>query len=79
MGARPADPRRIKLHRSYSIAEAADTLGVHQHTVENWLRQGLRPIDRRRPILIHGAECGSFCKSAVAAESPHVGQTSFTV
>ena len=54
MGARRIDLRVIKLHRSYSVGEAAEALGVHKNTVANWLRQGLQPIDKVRQILIHG-------------------------
>jgi Helix-turn-helix domain len=62
MGARRIDSRLIKVHRSYSIFEAAQTLGVHQNTVANWLRNGLKAIDKVRPILIHGTELRRFLK-----------------
>ena len=60
MGTRRIDSRVIKLHRSYSVGEAAATLGVHKNTVANWLRQGLQPIDKVRQILIHGEELRRF-------------------
>ena len=62
MGARRIDSRVIKLHRSYSVGEAAEALGVHKNTVANWLRQGLQPIDKVRQILIHGEELRRFLK-----------------
>jgi excisionase family DNA binding protein len=62
MGERRIDSRVIKLHRSYSVDEAAEALGVHKNTVANWLRQGLQPIDKIRPILIHGEELRRFLK-----------------
>lgn len=60
MQRRSIDARRIKIHRSYTIAEAAEELGIHKNTMANWLRQGLKVIDGQRPILIHGAELRRF-------------------
>jgi hypothetical protein len=60
MTIRRLNPGRIKMHRSYSIEEAARTLGVHKNTVSNWLKNGLDPIDRQRPILIQGRILRAF-------------------
>jgi hypothetical protein len=60
MGTRSADLRRVKIHRSYMIGEAAETLGVHKNTIAIWLRRGLKSIDKARPILIHGTELRRF-------------------
>ncbi|MEL1249088.1 helix-turn-helix domain-containing protein [Aurantiacibacter gilvus] len=50
------NPRLAKLHRSYDVAELAQLLGVHKHTVRGWLRAGLPVVDGTRPVLIHGDE-----------------------
>jgi hypothetical protein len=55
-----SNPRLIKIHRTCKMGEAAEALGVHKNTVANWLGQGLRAIDRARPILIHGGELRRF-------------------
>ena len=52
--------RRVKIHRSYTVEEAADVFRVHKNTVRDWLRAGLQPIDGRRPILILGRQLASF-------------------
>jgi excisionase family DNA binding protein len=54
------DARRAKIHRTYAVEEAARVLGSHKNTVRNWLRDGLEAIDRRRPILIRGAELKAY-------------------
>jgi len=50
------NPRLAKLHRSYSVNELADLLGVHRHTVRGWLKAGMPTTDGTRPLLIHGDE-----------------------
>jgi hypothetical protein len=62
MAVRRCNPHHIKIHRSYGIGEASDALGVHKNTIANWLRRGLQPIDKMRPVLINGTELRRFLK-----------------
>ena len=57
---RRLNPRRAKLHRSYTTEEVADLFGVHKNTVRNWIRAGLNVIDGHRPLLILGSELAAF-------------------
>jgi Helix-turn-helix domain len=50
----------IKLSDSYDPAEVAKLFGIHRNTVRHWLKEGLVPIDDRRPILVNGAELRAF-------------------
>lgn len=55
------DPRRIKLHRSYTIEELANLLGCHKNTARGWMKRGLKPLeDGKRPLLFQGREARSF-------------------
>ena len=54
------NPRRVKVHRSYTVEEAARLFRVHKNTVRDWLTTGLQKIDDRRPILILGRELAGF-------------------
>ena len=54
------NPNLAKIHRNYSVGEAAALLGVHKNTVRNWIKNGLPLCDDRRPALILGAELREF-------------------
>jgi len=56
----PRQPGRPKIHRSYTVQEVTDLLGVHKNTVRNWLRNGLASLNERRPILILGRELAGY-------------------
>jgi excisionase family DNA binding protein len=60
MGAIRANPNAIKLHRSYSIRELAQRLGVHKNTIRHWQSEGLESIDSGRPVLFHGTAVRAF-------------------
>lgn len=53
-------PRRVKIHRNYSVEEVAGLLGVHKNTVREWLRGGLPALADQRPLLILGHELVAF-------------------
>jgi hypothetical protein len=60
MPTRRANPRRAKLHRSYTAAELAACLGVHKNTVRLWRRAGLEPLEPARPVLFQGSVVRAF-------------------
>lgn len=62
MGRRFANPRLIKIHRTYTTAELAHALRIHRNTVRNWIKQGLPTIDSMRPRLIHGQDLFAFLR-----------------
>ena len=39
------NPRRVKLHRSYTVEEAAMLFKVHKNTVRGWLKSGLETVE----------------------------------
>lgn len=64
------DVRRVKLHRSYSLSEAAKLLGVTKHTVARWIDDGLPLIERKRPHLVHGSELRAYIKARQPRKQP---------
>lgn len=62
-----ANPRAIKLHRTYSVEEAARVLSVHKNSVRGWCKDGLQPIDDQRPILFLGSDLRVFLEQRNAS------------
>ena len=61
---RRVDPRRIKIHRSYTVEQLAKVLSCHKNSVRLWLKQGLETLDDgKRPILIQGAVARRFLEA----------------
>jgi len=71
------NPRRVKIHRSYTVEEAATVLGVHKNTVRNWLASGLQSIDQRRPLLILGRALSTFLHARRSARRQRCGPAQF--
>jgi excisionase family DNA binding protein len=68
--ARRHNGRRVKIHRSYTITEAAVVLGAHKHSVRRWIAAGLPTTDGRRPFLIHGEDIRAFLKAREPVKQP---------
>jgi len=62
MGKRHPNHRLVKIHRSYTVEEAAKLLGKHKNTVRRWVKDGLGTIDDKRPMLILGHDLVEFIK-----------------
>ncbi|MFA7269472.1 MAG: helix-turn-helix domain-containing protein [Sterolibacterium sp.] len=57
---RHPNPRLAKIHRNYTVEEAAALLDVHRNTVREWVKRGLPTNDDRRPMLILGRDLAAF-------------------
>ncbi len=53
----------VKIHRNYTLEDAATLLEVHKNTVRAWIKQGLATCDAKRPILILGQVLRDFLKA----------------
>ena len=63
--------RALKIHRSYDVSELAELLGVHKNTIREWQRNGLSPVDERRPFLFTGAAVIAFLKRRAMSRKSH--------
>ncbi len=50
------NPRRAKLHRSYTVTELGIVVGRHKHTVRGWIKKGLPVVSGAKPTLILGSD-----------------------
>jgi hypothetical protein len=61
--ARRFNHRRVKIHRTYTIAELAARIGAHRQTVVRWIAVGLPTTDEKRPFLIRGDDFHAFMRA----------------
>lgn len=54
------DRRKIKRHYSYTVEEAARTIGAARGTVRRWLAKDLPSIRDRKPFLILGEDLADY-------------------
>jgi len=58
------DPRRIKIHLSYTVEDLARLFACHKQTVRNWLKQGLASLnDGKRPLLMQGGVARTYLET----------------
>ena len=55
--------RLVKIHRNYTVEEAARQLGTHKNTVRAWVKAGLPTCDTKRPTLILGRELAAYLQA----------------
>lgn len=59
--ARYASPNKIKVHRIYTVWEAADALNKHRRTIIRWINEmGLAADKSQKPWLIKGTDLKVF-------------------
>jgi helix-turn-helix protein len=63
MGRRHPNPKLVKIHRNYTVEEAARKLGVHKNSVRAWIKSGLPVMNERRPTLIYGLDLLRFLQT----------------
>ena len=51
---------KIKYWLCYDVDDICRLFGIHPKTALSWFKQGMKPVDNRQPILVHGSELKSF-------------------
>jgi hypothetical protein len=58
------DPRKVSLHKSYTLKELSDLVGMSEKTCLRWIEQGLAIVPgSKKPILILGSEVKKFIRN----------------
>lgn len=52
--------KNIKTRESYTTKRISQEIDVHQRTVQDWIKQGLTPIENSRPYYFMGYELKRF-------------------
>ena len=69
---------RLRLHRSYTSRELAETLGVHTRTIQAWRKGGLTPITgSENQALYLGRQAIDFLKARMAARKSSLKPNQF--
>jgi len=66
---REASPRRVKIHRCYTIDELARVLGVARGSVRRWIKSGLPALRDQKPMLILGEDALHFLSARKRSRS----------
>jgi excisionase family DNA binding protein len=62
------DRRRVKIHRTYTVDEAARTLGTAKGTIRRWIKSAALPaITDQKPYLILGGDLFDYLKARAEA------------
>lgn len=69
--------RSLKAHRTYTVLELAESLDVTAGTVRSWIKQGLRTLSSKRPILIVGSDAKEFLDSRKKPTSRRLDDNEF--
>jgi hypothetical protein len=60
-GGRPSW-KKIRIHRQYTVEEAARETGKCRATLRRWLKNGLPALTEKRPVLILGEDLANFIR-----------------
>ena len=63
----------VKTHRSYTLEELADLLGVTKGTLRRWCKEGLQCFTDAKPYLIEGGDFKAFYAEARAEKKLKLG------
>jgi len=72
------DPRKISQHKSYTIKELSDLVGMSEKTCWRWIEQGMATVPgSNKPILVLGSEVKKFIRNRNSKTEIKLGRSEF--
>jgi hypothetical protein len=62
---------RIKQAKTYEVKDICNLFALHKNTVLTWVKDGLTPLDKSRPMLIYGESLKAFLNEKQAKRKQH--------
>ena len=72
MGKRIYPLNLIKYWFCYDIDDICHLYGIHHQTVREWIRRGLKTINKKKPILIYGNDLKTFLGKQNQSNKHHI-------
>lgn len=69
--------RLIKTREAYSTAKICVLLNVHERTVQEWYRKGLKTLNEQKPFLVMGYELKRFLEEMLKSRKTKLNPDEF--
>jgi hypothetical protein len=69
--------RLIKHRESYSLKQISEMFNVHQRTVQEWKKEGLKTISSEKPFLVMGYDLKEFLKEKLKTRKTKLDANQF--
>ena len=69
--------RLIKTREAYTTAKICELLNVHERTVQEWYKEGLKKLNEQKPFLVMGHELKRFLEKKLKSRKTKLSPDEF--